>query len=63
MATQDAASLHPGSFVGGNALSTGFIWSQGTIFSGLMGYHEMTGDPRALDAAERLARWHGRYFN
>ena len=63
VAKQDATSGHPGSFVGGEPLRTAFIWSQGTILSGLMGYHEMTGDPRAVEAAERLATWYGDYLD
>jgi hypothetical protein len=38
------------------ARRSGFIWGQGTVFSGVMGYCEMTGEPRALAAAERLGR-------
>ena len=60
---QDSRSKFPGAFVGGEPCRTGFIWGQGTIFSGLMAYHELTGDPRALAAAEQLADWYGAYLN
>ncbi len=63
LATQDHASKFPGSFVGGHPRRTAFIWGQGTVFSGLMGYHEMTGNPRALAAAERLADWYQSYLD
>ena len=63
LSTQDYASKFPGAFVGGHPRRTAFIWGQGTVFSGLMGYHEMTGDPRALAAAERLANWYQSYLD
>jgi len=62
LSRQDQASKFPGAFVGGQPRRTAFIWSQGTVLSGLMGYHEMTGDPRALAAAERLADWYQSYL-
>ena len=60
---QDATSPFPGSFIGGSPVRTGFIWSQGTAFSALMEYHELTGDPRAMEAASRLADWYRSYLD
>ena len=60
---QDDKSKYPGSFIGGDPLRTGFIWGQGTIFSGLMAYHELCGDQRALEAAGKLADWYESYLN
>ncbi|MHB8971718.1 MAG: LamG-like jellyroll fold domain-containing protein [Pirellulaceae bacterium] len=62
LASQDKTSQHPGAFVGGLPVRTGFIWSQGTILSGLMAYHEATGSPQALVAAGQLADWYRDYL-
>ena len=63
MARQDGHSLFPGSFVGGTPTRTGFIWSQGTILSGLMASYDRTGDPSILEAARRLAAWYRSYLD
>jgi hypothetical protein len=63
LATQEMASRVPGSFVGGQPVRTAFIWSQACVLSALMASHEMSGEPKFLEAAGKLADWYDHYLN
>lgn len=60
---QDLTSAHPGGFVGGSPLRTGFIWGQGCMLSAMMEYYDATQDQRALNAACRLGDFYESYLN
>ncbi len=63
LATHDMTSRVPGSFVGGRPVRTAFIWSQACVLTALMASHELTGEPKFLEAAGKLADWYDHYLN
>ncbi len=61
LARQQREGEQSGAFVGGNGpLRPAASWTQGIVLGALISYYEHSGgDPRAIDAGERVVDWYG----